>query len=441
MRGSRLKSALTHGSTVTGLGLAVSAIGQLLANLVIVAFAAPATYADIAVLTIAVTTSTIGVRLGTDRMFVGEVQGARVSAGADAEQTVGARLLSGAAVLSLAAGVIVILGPGAAVLDLAVTSPLTGPERWLVGIWIVADSFRLVLAEAHRARHRFVLAAVAGTGLRAPLFLALVVGTRVLTGTVTRTDMLVSAAFASVGALLATLPVATRAYPWWRHSPFHLARGLSDHLLVVLNTLAASAIGGIDVWIVGNHFGSSDTAAYAFSVTMVASLALVSASLSGGLAPRLAALLAAGRTTEAQELSVRFVRWGTLFVVVGYVVLVGLVQPLAVRLGGPSYSGVTRLVVVLGLGQVIATAAGISGWLLVYSRRYRESTLIVTSAAVVAIALEWGLASAHLLLLTATASALATAGIHVLSNLVAQRRIGLRTDVFVTRTPLQEERL
>ena len=153
--------------------------------------------------------------------------------------------------------------------------------------------------------------------------------------------------------LLATLPVATVAYPWWRHKLIHIVGRWSDHLLVVLNTLAATAIGGADVWIVGNHFGSADTAAYAFSVTMVASLALVSAALSGGLAPRLAGLLAAGEIQEAQRLSVRFVRWGTLIAVAGYGVLVLVVEPVVVHLGGPSYAGVTSLIAILGLVKIL----------------------------------------------------------------------------------------
>lgn len=56
-------------------------------------------------------------------------------------------------------------------------------------------------------------------------------------------------------------------------------------MAMVATTLAAGLIGGADVWIVGATMGDSSAARYAFAVTMVAGISILSAPIASGLSP------------------------------------------------------------------------------------------------------------------------------------------------------------
>jgi O-antigen/teichoic acid export membrane protein len=416
---------------MTGIGLVVSAVAQLFSNLLLVAMTPSTVFADIAVTTFTLVFLAIAARGGIDRMFVGEVKARLVSDGHDEAAITAGSLLAGSTLLSLIALIATGVGPLAWVIDVSLSNPLTIEERWIVGSWLACDSLRLVLAEAHRASDRFVRAAMAGFGLRAPLFLVLLLTLWITGAGHQRTDVLAAALIASAVTMAVSLPTALTECRWTGLSILlRLARSLPAHASAMASTLSASLIGGADVWLVGLCFDSQTTARYSFAVTVVASLAIPQSATSGGLAPRLAVMLTEGSLSEAQRLSVRFVRLASGLAALGYLALTVTGEAVAVALGGTTYDEVTPLLGILGAGHILATTAGISGWVLIYARRYHQMSWITTVTATLGIALEWLAAGVvGSLILLAVASACATAAIHVCSAVVSATSLRIRTDV------------
>lgn len=414
----------------------MSAISQLGANLTLVGKTAPAVYADLAVLTIVVLFATIILRLGCDRMFVGEVEAAVAQGGAAAGRTAGARLLLLSISFGCGAAFIVALTPIANALDVSISHPLGGYERCALGVWLASDVIRLVVAEAQRSKGNFGKAAAASFGVRAPLYLSFLLVIVTVSHHVSRPEALSACAAASLVTLATTLPTALRDYPPFATSKsLYAAPRLQHNLLVVMTTLSAAIIGGADIWIVGSYFPSTTTARYGFAVTIVASIAILSSAVSGGLAPQLAAHLAKGEGGAAQVISVRFVRGASILAVLGYAVVLALAEPVAVSLGGAAYRGVTTYVAILGLSQVLAVMTGISGWLLIYGRHYREMMLITVGVGLLSVLLELAAAKMGLPVVLALVSGTATTAIQFFSNVVSSRRIGLRSDAFATHPP------
>ena len=429
-RAEVIRRRLRSGSVITGAGLAVSAACQLIANLMLVATRSTAVFADFAVLTIAVLFAAMVTRAGIDRLVVPEIRAAHTAGGPDHGRRTGAALLSSAVFLAAVGALAVgsgLLGP---VIDVTLTAPLTAGESWLVGAWLAAESLRFVVAEFHRAEDHFVRAAVAGYGIRAPLFLVLAT-VLVPVGQTGRTALLAAAAIASGVTLLVVVREVVATHHFWRVNPLPpLAQRIADHAWLLSSTLAAALIGGADVWVVGWLFGADETARYAFAVSMVGSLAMLHSALSGGLAPRLAGLLSRGEHSEAERVLVRPTQAVVLLTLAGYVFLLVVTEPVAVLLGGPDYTGITVLVAILGLSHVAGAVAGIAGWVLVFARRYASMSAVTIATAVVGIAVEVavGYGLQDLVLLT-VASALSTALIHIISALVVARTLSMRTDV------------
>lgn len=419
------------GSGLTGAGLAVSALAQLLTSLVLVGTQEPAVYADIAVLTLVVLFLSMAFRVGIDRMVVPEMRSSSASGGSRAVVETGASLLSASIFMAVTGALLVGLGPVTSALNPTLTAPMSRIEAWCVAVWLASEVVRFVVSEMHRADSRFFMSAAVGNGCRAPMFLLLVV-VLPLVGLEGRAVLLAAEAASSALVLGACASGVVARYPWWRVNPLPgLVRNVSDHSMLLAGTVAAVLIGGADVWLVGWFFPAEHTARYAFAVTLVGSLAMLTAALSGGMAPRLAELLSTGRRSETQAAlrkPTRFIMGATL---VSYLGLVLLGETVAVAVGGSAYKGITPLIAILGLAHVIGAAAGIAGWVLVFARCYTSMSVITVCAAVTGIALElvMGALLGNLLLLC-VASSLATASIHVVSALVTHRALGLRTDVF-----------
>ena len=378
---------IRSGSGITGIGIALSALSQFAASLLLLAAVSPGTFADMAVITIFVMFFATLLRLGTDRIFVGEVHAARAGGAPGGARQVGGALVCRSVVAGVVGGALIGLGVLDRVLSPALTRPLGDGERWLLAAWAAAEVVRLVLSEAHRSSQRFVYAAIAGNGLRNPMYLVLVLSLAALDEG-SRVLVLGAAAIASVISLLLSLPHVAIEFPVWTRPWGAHTSAVSAHSLMLANTLLATLIGGADIWLVGTAFDAETTARYGFSVTLVSGLALISQAVSGGLAPRLAHHLARGDAREAQILAVRFVRVSTALAAAGWIFLVAVGEVVATTLGGDSYSGVTPLIAVLGLGQVLATASGIGGWVLVYARRYLAAAVITAAVAAICLSAE-----------------------------------------------------
>jgi O-antigen/teichoic acid export membrane protein len=397
-----------------------------------VAKAPVSTYADIVVLTVTLFILGNVFRLGADRIFVGEVHAAEHQNGVGAATARGGSILAFALLSGLLAGLLVWLPPLSTILDRALSAPLTAYETLLVGVWLVSDVTRLVASEGHRSRYKFALATISGMGARAPLFLFLVLVLQFSGLGLQRTTLLLAAAVSSLIVSVVAFSTVGRLFPWWHGRPWRTARPLwRGHMAMVATTLAAGLIGGADVWIVGATMGDSSVARYAFAVTMVAGIGILSAAISSGLSPYLAAGLNNQDLEPMRRMMVAQVRGSSLLAVIAYVGLLVLAEPLATLLGGDAYKGVLPLVALLGAGQLIGVLAGPSGGVITVARMYRLAAMITVSVAMAALVLEaiagfWG----HSEVLIALASGAATGGYHVVNNIALSRRLSMTTHVF-----------
>lgn len=425
------------GSLWTAGGIVASTGAAFGANLLMVAKASTDAYADVAVLTVTLLIVGNIFRLGADRIFIGEVRAATQRDGPTVARRRGSDILGFALLSGSVGGILIALPPSSGILDRALSSPLTGRESLFVGIWLTGEITRLVASEGHRSRYRFVLATIAGVGARAPLFFTIIALLALSGVDLQRPTLLLAAAVSSLAIALFSFVTVGRLFPWWRAEPIKSSQSLwHGHVAMLLTTLAAGVIGGGDVWVVGATVGHGAVARYAFAVTMVAGIGILSAAISSGLSPFLADGLSTGDFASVKALLVRQVRRSSALAILGYSGLLLVSEPLAVRLGGDSYRGVLPLVALLGAGQVVGVIAGPSGTVITVARMYRVATTITVSVALGAVVLEsLAGASGGSELLIAAASGAATGTLHVVNNIVLNNRLGITTHALSSSTP------
>ena len=430
MRVSALVSA--RGPLWTAGGIIVSAVAAFGASMLLVAKTSPGVFADIAILTVTLLTISNILRFGADRIFIGEVNAASLGGGEPAGVRRGASLIAFGILAGGVGAVVVFLSPVRYVFDYALTTPLTGWERSLGALWLACDVVRMVTSEGHRSGYHFKSAALAGVGVRAPLYLAILVGFAAADGTLTRTAVISASTLASVAVALVSLSTVSLRFPWWSGRPvqsgLHLWRG---HVSMLLTTVAASFIGGADIWIVGATIGHTSAAPYAFAVTVVAGIGMLTSAVASGLSPYIAKCLREDGPSGMQRMLRPYVQRSSLLAVLAYGLLLVAAEPIAVALGGESYHGVLPLVAILGAGQVVGVFAGPGGGVLAVSRLYRALCTITCSVAVAAVGLEFlaGTLTGNVMIL-AIASSAATAALHVGANFALARRLDMTTHVF-----------
>jgi len=416
----------------TGGGIAASSAAMFGVSLLLIGTTSTGAFADTAILTALVSMFGTLARFGADRMVVAEVHGADSQGGIDHGHDRGADLI-GLSILTGALGGLAIFLPFVSrAINHALSNPLSMFERVALAIWFVSEVVRFVVAEAHRARYRFRWAALSSSGVRAPLYLILLIGLGVARGRLPRDLIIAAASFSSLIVCLVSIGAVSPTFRWWRAHPIRSGRRLlAGHVSMVLTTFAASLIGGVDVWILGSTMSDDVTATYALAVTLTAGLAMLGAAITGGVAPYLAAALANGRHTQIQSEIIKLVRLSSVIVVVIYFALVVLVKPLASTFGGKSYAEVTIFVAILGAGQILNSLAGIAGTVLIVARRYSTLMAVTVGVSLVAVGLEvvagFGFHSA---LMVAVVSGAATGILPIVGSIVLFRLLGLRSDAF-----------
>lgn len=424
----------TRGSLWTAAGMVSSTLALLTANALVVAQGPTAVFADLVVLTMSVMVLSAVFRFGIDRVFVGEVHSTGAASGVDAAAARGAGLLAAAAVLGTVGALLLIAQVLTWPIDLALTHGLGTGERLLVAGWLLADVTRVVVAEAHRSEQHFRLAAACGYGLRNPLFVLFVLLAVLLPGDLERAHVVAAAAAASGVVLALAMVTISASFAWWGHPPLAALRASGrGNAAMLVTTLTGALVGASDVWIVGATTGPAETARYGFCVTLAAGIALLSTAVNGGLSPYLARALAASDPGPIVGLVHRYVRITSVAALVLYLGLLVLAEPVAVLLGGEDYRGLTPLIAILAAGQVLSTAAGLSGYVLTLGRRYSHVAAVTATVATVAILGEgvagfgWGSAIG-----VAVVSGLATAALPIGNNIVSARVMGIRTDMLAT---------
>lgn len=265
-----------------------------------------------------------------------------------------------------------------------------------------------------------------------PTFLVLLVGIRLISGSLTRTDLVLAASAASVLVCVVALAFLSPTVHWWRAHPMRSGQRLwRGHLAMVATTFAGSLIGGADVWIVGTIGTSAETAAYALAVTLVGGLAVLAQAITGGVAPYLASSISRGEHSGIQSTIVGYVRVAGFLAVVAFLGLVVFSGPLVVRLGGDSYESITLFILLLGAGQVVNALAGIPGNVLIVARHYNIVMFVTVTVALTATTLEaalgYGFSS---VILVCCVSAAANAVLPLGGCIALSRTLRMRTDVF-----------
>ena len=419
----------------TGGGIAASSAAMFGVSLLLIGTTSTGAFADTAILTALVSMFGTLARFGADRMVVAEVHGADSQGGIDHGHDRGADLIGLSILTGTLGGLAIFLPFVSRAINHALSNPLSMFERVALAIWFFSEVVRFVVAEAHRARYRFRWAALSSNGVRAPLYLILLIlliGLGVARGRLPRDLIIAAASFSSLIVCLVSIGAVSPTFRWWRAHPIRSGRRLlAGHVSMVLTTFAASLIGGVDVWILGSTMSDDVTATYALAVTLTAGLAMLGAAITGGVAPYLAAALANGRHAQIQSEIIKLVRLSSVIVVVIYFALVVLVKPLASTFGGKSYAEVTIFVAILGAGQILNSLAGIAGTVLIVARRYSTLMAVTVGVSLVAVGLEvvagFGFHSA---LMVAVVSGAATGILPIVGSIVLFRLLGMRSDAF-----------
>jgi hypothetical protein len=410
--------------------MATSSAATFGASLFLVGSTVTSVYADVAVLTAMVLLLSTLAKFGSDRIILAEVH-----AGGESGTSRGADILAFALVAGPVAGLAICTPAFGLVVDGSLSSNADLQERGLIGLWLAAEVIRLVAAEAHRSRYHFRLAAFSGYGIRAGLFLALLVVFHLGGHGLSRSAVLGAAALSSTAVCIVAIATVSRDFRWWRAHPLRSWQRLwGGHLSMVLTTLAATVIGAADIWMLGATVPHAETASYSLAVTLVAGLAVVSTAITGGLSPYVATHLARGERGAVESQVTRFVRFAGVLAVVGYGCLVLVAQPLATALGGDSYRRVGLYVALLGAGQVVNALAGIAGAILIVARRYHAVMVVTVSVAAATAATEAVFAfGLHSAVGVGVVSSLATALLPLTGCVLLWRILRIRTDAFAGR--------
>lgn len=431
LRSARRSGALS-GTVWSGTGIVISTATTLLASLLLVATATPATFGDVAVLTVMVMVLATFGRMGTDRLFIGEVQAADQSHGPAAATARGAELLAFSALCGAAVSALVLTDMGKAGIEAALSVPVTLWEQWLIFGWVLGEAIRLVVSEAHRYERQFARATIFGAAARAPLFLIGLVVAALLHGEVNRTQAMTAASVASIVVALAGLISINNSFTWWKARPWAARhRRWRGHGPLLTATLAAILIGAADVYVVGAVVGAQEAGVYGLGLSLVAGVAVVSASISQGLSPFIAAGLASGATADMSHMVVRYVRLASACAALLYAGLLLIAQPVVVFLGGQEYGGVFTIIAVLGLGQLVGVIAGPGGNVLILGRHYRLAagiTLVTSIGMVLGVAVA-AMATGSVMWVAAI-SAAGTGGLHVANAIACRVVLGQSVHAF-----------
>lgn len=357
----RMLTWTSGGSLASAIAAALTA-GLLLLNTEV------EVYGDFAVLVAIGFLLSNALRLGSDRMIVGEVRRSSVEQG----RAVGQDLLAFSALMGLLGLVVIVVLPVEILLGFAQSAPLTQTETWIFAIIVAADTFRLTAAEALRARLRVVGATVASNGGRSVLFgLAILLAIAAVDGQLTRMTVLSAAAAASLlTGLIGWLTLRQDFRPLHGAPQNRVRTHWRGHAAMVGATVSTTVIAAADVWLVGLFISAAAAARYSLALSAVGLISIVLTASHVGIQPYLAERLGRGDASGAQELATKVARVGTVAAGLALLAAFLIGEPVAIALGGEEYGGVRWLILVLGLGVLSALAIGPASAGLTATARY-----------------------------------------------------------------------
>ncbi|MEE9416634.1 MAG: hypothetical protein V3V01_15225 [Acidimicrobiales bacterium] len=413
-------------------GSLVAALASLLTAFLLVSRSTTVVYGDFAVLVASALLISTVVRLGSDRMIVGEIRRAGATLGNAEEATSGQDLLASGLLLGLLSAVALILLPVDRLVQLALSEPLSRIEVALFALLVAGEVSRLVFAESLRARYRPAHAAIVGGGGRAVTLLTLAVGLTLLRGTPERTGLIAIAAIASAASSVWGATTAGQHFKWWRGRPLHsLRKHAKGHVAMTSATVSASIIGVADIWLVGAVVDAEAAARYSLAVSGVGLLGILLSASHLSLQPFLADFIGRGQPEPLERISTTYARAGLALGTIGYVGLVVAGEPFLVSIGGEAYVGIRWLIAALGVGILTGLAIGPAGACLIAGGRYVALGRVALVSATLGFLAEAaaGITFRHELAI-AVFSGLAVAGLHSLALISLKRATGIRTDAF-----------
>jgi len=320
------------------------------------------------------------VKLLAERVAVGHlIQARRVLRPIVGLATIGALVVGG--VLA------VVVGPWLAT-DIFRSSAL-GTVTELLGVWVAALVFQVVLAEAFRGLHDIRLATLFGTPITstasAGVFAVVwIVLRRAMLGTV----ITISAGIACAAAVVAAIGLwrRVRRFHTGPHTPVPLRYVLEQSWPLLITNATAIVATQVDLWIVGAFRSDVDVAIYGAAARLV-QLVSVSLTIANQVLPPLISELHVQRQHDRLQRILR----GTaalaglpaaallaLFVVVG--------GPILSVTFGPQYGLGAAVLALLSIGRCVGVYVGACEFTLIMTGNQKTLALI-TAATAVALAL------------------------------------------------------
>lgn len=409
-----------------------SALGAMVLSAVFVAKSSATDYGDFGVLLASAVMIATVLRLGTDRMVVGEIRRGDATGGPVTGGGAGSDLLAFTVLVALIGTSALVVLPLDDVISVALSAPLQRGEAVAFALLIGADTVRTAFAETLRAHYRPALSAAAGNGGRGAVLALLALGWAVGVSGGSRSAMLWTAASASVGVAVLGAVATSVIIPWWRGRPDRdLRERWRGHVAMGAATVSAAVIGFADVWVVGVTVDADAAARYSLATTAVGLLGIVLTASHNSLQPYLADHLAREQHRALRELSRRFARVALAVGIVGLATLVLVGEPVVVALGGSAYEGFRWIALALGLGVVVGLGVGPAGTVLTVGGRYTAIGRVAVVTAVAALASEVlaGFVTRNEVVV-AVCSGAAVAALHIGALAILRRSTGMRTDVW-----------
>jgi O-antigen/teichoic acid export membrane protein len=336
-------------------------------------------------------------------MAVGDTGRARTAA----VGTIKMSIISGLAVGCLVGICAFAFGPAANALS---------PEIWslvpLIIPLITAGALLGVLAEIHRALYSMVAASFlpALQGLIVSAYLVFAIAFK---APLSISHLLTASVLAAIAGIVLGLVHLERTMRTWQRVPIKPAPTSNilaeswPNLVTAMSFVAASQL---DIWVVGLGGHPADVACYGLALRIGALFAVPLTIVSLTILPHIVTNWARHRRLYLQWLLTLSATGATFAALLGFVLFAGFGRSLILMIWGEAYSRTFGAALTLGLGQVMFSAGGVAGYVLILLGRQKVamvSTLIIASATVLLAV--WGMFNFGILGVAAVYAASSTA--------------------------------
>lgn len=371
-----------------------------------------------------VTLATVLGRAGLDNVLLRFVAAQAAGGKWAAVSVLSRRSLRVAGAVSCALALLLVVAAAGLAGSIFLKPGLAPPLRWMA-FAAVPTSLFLLYGELLKAVHR------PGQGVfvqEAAMPLALLALLPWLAGRM-------SVAGAGVAHLLGSIAVLAAAVFLWRRATPPLGGGagpvrtrelLSTAVPFLWVAVLSFVMTWTDVLILGRVADRAEVGAYAIAARIASLVAFFLVAANSVVAPRFAALHAAGRTAELDRLARRAARI-TALLALPAVLLFTLAPAPVLRLFGPGFPAAAPALTVLAVGQFVNVATGSVGYLLLMTGNERLMQHNMAAAAGLNIVLNAVLAPRYGALGAAWATTLSLACLNLTAAVMVYRRLAIWT--------------